>query len=84
MNLELVARTVIQMLCRVGGGGGADDKFVTLFVKKEYGLVSTRSQLYRARPESVLWGGFSNRRAMAGKNDKKQNPKFYSYTYIST
>ena len=34
------------------GGGGADDKFVTLFVKKGYGLVSVRSQPYRTRPEA--------------------------------
>ena len=54
MNLELVALTLIQKLCRVEGGGGADDKFVTLYVKKGYGLVSTRSQLYRARP-AISW-----------------------------
>ena len=34
-----------QQVCREGGGG-ADDKSVTLFVKKGYALVSARSQLY--------------------------------------
>ena len=32
----------------VCGGGGADDKFVILLVKKGYGLVSTFSQPYTA------------------------------------
>ena len=31
-------------------GGGADDKFVILLVKKGYGLVSAFSQSYRTRP----------------------------------
>ena len=35
---------------RLGGGGGADDKFVILLVKKGYGLVSAFSQSYRTRP----------------------------------
>ena len=35
---------------RLGGGGGADDKFVILLVKKGYGLVSAFSQSYHTRP----------------------------------
>ena len=34
------------------GGGGADDKFVILLVKKGYGLVSAFRQPYRTRPEA--------------------------------
>ena len=34
MNLELVVFIVVPNLFWKGGGGGADDKFVILFVKK--------------------------------------------------
>ena len=43
-----------------GGGGGADDKFITLFVKKVYGLVSAFSQPYHTpAPASCDMAGFS-------------------------
>ena len=42
-----------------GGGVGADDKFVTLFVKKDYVLVSAFSQPYHTRlPASCDMTGF--------------------------
>ena len=49
MYLELVVLIVIQNPYRVGEG--ADYKFVTLYVKKGYGLVSARSQPYRIRQD---------------------------------
>ena len=38
-------------------GWRAEDKFVTLFVKNGYGLVSARSQPYHTRPEAEGGGG---------------------------
>ena len=37
-------------VCWEALGGGADDKFVILLVKKGYGLVSAFSQTYHTRP----------------------------------
>ena len=45
LDLELAVLIAIQNLCwgGWGGGGGADDRFVTLVVKMVYGKISLRS-----------------------------------------
>ena len=56
---EICPLATIPVCREGGGGGGADDKFVTPFVKEGYGLVSVFSQPYHTRhPASCDMAGY--------------------------
>ena len=49
LNLPIDKNINVNNLARLSGGGGDDDKFFTLFVKKGYDLVSARQASHIAR-----------------------------------